>query len=230
MHVRQRIIAGAVALALGAPAAATAQEIGFTYLEGGFFAGFVNDVGQAGSFNGSTLELETDAGGGGFIGGGWAFGDNMHVFGEYSSASQDLEVEGAATRIEGEFDVTRWRLGVGYAHPLSSTTSLYGRLSLDGAELENLEVAGFNLDADGDETGLGSEVGVIWVATPTIQLQGHVRYTAVGEIATEGDDTFDTDVLVGLGGRWSFRPGMALTTGYEYGQITTWHVGLRFAF
>lgn len=232
MHVRQRTIAVVAALALGAPIVASAQDVGFTYLEGGFFAGFVNDVGQAGTFtsNGSTLELETDAGGGGFIGGGWAFGDNMHLFGDYSSASQDLEVDGAATPIEGEFDVTRWRVGVGYAHPFSSTTSLYGRLSLDGAELENLEVAGFNLDADGDETGIGSEVGLIWTATPKLQLQGHVRYTAVGEIATEGDDTFDADVLVGLGGRWNFRPDMALTTGYEYGKITTWHVGLRFAF
>jgi len=30
--------------------------------------------------------------------------------------------------------------------------------------------------------------------------------------------------------RWYFRPDIALVTGYEYDKITTWNVGLRFAF
>jgi len=229
---QQKMIAVAAALLLGAPAAAQAQGIGFTYLEGGLFAGFVNDVGQAGTFTGTgnTLELETDAGGGGFIGGGWEFGENLHVFGEYSSASQDLEVRGGIAPIEGDFNVTRWRIGVGYAHAFSTTTSFYGRLSLDGAELNDLQVGGFNLDADGDSNGLGGEVGMVWTATPSIHLQGHVRYTSVGEIATEGSDTFDSDVLVGLTGRWYFRPDLALVTGYELGKITTWNVGVRLSF
>ncbi len=232
MARRQHIIAVAMALALGAPATAMAQEIGFTYLEGGLFAGFVNDVGQAGTFagNSTALELETDAGGGGFIGGGWEFGENLHVFGEYSSANQDLEVRGGSTPIEGDFSVTRWRIGVGYAHSFSPTTSLYGRFSFDGAELADLQVGGFNLDADGDGTGFGSEVGMIWTATPTIHLQGHVRYTSVGEIAAEGSETFDADILVGLTGRWHVRPDIALVTGYELGKITTWNVGARFSF
>lgn len=232
MPSQRKMIVVALALAFGAPAAAGVQDLGFTYLEGGLVAGFVNNVEQAGRFTGnsSAFELETDAGGGPFIAGGWEFGENMHLFGEYSSVSQDLEVRGGAAPIEGDFDIVRWRIGVGYAHPLSPTTSLYGRLSFDGAELKNLQVAGFNLDADGDESGVGGEVGMIWAATPAVHLQGHVRYTSVGEIATEGDRTFDTDVLVGLGGRWFFRPDVALVTGYEYGKITTWNLGVRFAF
>lgn len=232
MSVRQKMLVPFVVLALSAPTAVIAQDRGFSYLEGGIFAGFVNDVGQAGTFtgSGSALELETDAGGGGFIGGAWEFGQNLHLFGEYASARQDLEVRGGSTPIEGDFSVTRWRIGVGYAHAFSPATSFYGRLSLDGAELADLQVGGFRLDADGESNGLGGEVGMIWAATPAIHLQGHVRYTSVGEIADGGSDTFDADVLVGLSGRWYFRPGIALVTGYELGKITTWNVGARFSF
>lgn len=232
MPTRHKMIALAVALALGVPAAAGAQDLGFTYLEGGFIAGFVNNVEESGTItgNGSTFELETDAGGGGFIGGAWQFGENMHLFGEYSSASQDLEVSDGIDTVEGDFDVVRWRIGVGYAYPVSPTTGFYGRLSFDNVELKDVKVAGFDLDADADEDGIGGEVGMIWAATPAIHLQGHVRYTSVGEVVAEGSDTFDSAILVGLNGRWYFRPDIALVSGYEYGKITTWNVGVRFSF
>ncbi len=207
MSTRHSMLALAVAVALGAPAAAGAQDLGFTYLEGGFIAGFVNDVEQSGTItgNGSTLELETDAGGGGFIGGAWQFWENLHLFGEYSQASQDLEVS-------------------------DGIDTFYGRLSFDNAELKDVQVSGFDLEVDADEDGIGGEVGMIWAATPVIHLQGHVRYTSVGAVATDGSDTFDSDTLIGLNGRWYFRPDIALVTGYEYGGITTWNVGVRFGF
>ncbi|TVS10209.1 MAG: hypothetical protein EA417_19260 [Gammaproteobacteria bacterium] len=238
MSTRHRLLALAVAVALGAPAAAGAQDFSFTYLEGGFAAGFVNDVEQPQAFadNGTTYDIETDAGGGGFIGGAWQFWGNMHLFGEYSSISQDLEVSDGIDTTEGDFDLVRWRIGVGYAYPFSPTTSFYGRLSFDNAELKDVRVAGFNFDADVDDSGIGGEVGMIWAATPVIHLQGYVRYTSVGKIATvdsdfaEGFDTFDSDTLVGLDGRWYFRPGIALVSGYELGRITTWNLGVRFTF
>lgn len=227
-----RMIPLAAALAIGAPMAATAQDSGFNYLEGGFITSFVNDVENSGTITGigPTAELETDAGGGGFIGGAWEFGGNMHVFGDFSSASQELEVRDGTGNFEGEFDVTRWRIGVGYAHPVSDTVDLYGRLSYDNAEFSDVSVAGFNLDADVDESGVGGEIGMTWAATPTVQLQGHLRYTSVGEIAPSGSDTFDVDVLVGVNGRWYFRPDFALVAGYEFGKITTVNVGVRYSF
>lgn len=232
MSTRHKMLPLAAALALGVPAAAGAQELDFTYLEGGFITAFVNDVEESGPITGGdgTLAFETDAGGGGFIGGAWQFGENLHLFGDYSSASQELEVSDGTTTVEGEFDVVRWRLGVGYAHAVSETLGLYGRLSYDGVEFKDLQVAGPDLDANVDEDGLGGEVGLVWTATPTLQLQGHLRYTAVGEIADGGSDAFDSDVLVGLNGRWYFRPGYALVTGYEFGKITTFNVGLRVTF
>ena len=221
----------AVALALGVPAAATAQDSDFTYVEGGFIAGFVNDVEDSGVITGGgPLEFETDAGGGGFINGAWQFADNLHLFAGYSSASQELEVSDGIDTVEGEFDVVRWRIGIGYAYPVSPAIDLYGRLSYDKAEFKDVAVDGFDLDADVDEGGVGGEIGMVWTATPKIHLQGHLRYTSVGEIASEGSEAFDADVLVGVNGRWYVRPNIALVTGYEFGKITTLNVGARFSF
>ncbi len=231
MFTRHRMFALAVIVALGAPTLAGAQDLSFTYVEGGFIAGFVNDVEESGTFtDNGTFELETDSDGGGFIGGAWQFGENMHLFGEYSSAGQELEISDGIDTGEGDFDVVRWRIGVGYAYPYSPTASFYGRLSFDSIEIEDVGVAGFDLDADADDDGIGGEVGMIWAATEAFRLQGHVRYTSVGEVVTEGSDTFDSDILIGLNGRWNFRPDIALITGYELGKITTWNLGVRFTF
>ena len=221
----------AVRVALGAPTLAGAQDLSFTYVEGGFIAGFVNDVEESGTFtDNGTFELETDSDGGGFIGGAWQFRENMHLFGEYSSAGQELEISDGIDTGEGDFDVVRWRAGVGYAYPYSPTASFYGRLSFDSIEIKDVRVAGFDLDANADDDGIGGEIGMIWAATEAFHLQGHVRYTSVGEVVAEGSDTFDSDILIGLNGRWNFRPDIALITGYELGKITTWNVGVRFTF
>ena len=229
MSARHRMLAIAVSVALGAPAAAGAEDPGFTYLEGGVVAGFVNDVEEFGTI-GNTLDLETDSDSGGFIGGAWEFRENMHLFGEYALAGQELEVSDGIDTVEGDFDLVRWRAGVGYAYPFSPTLSLYGRLSFDNVELKDVQVPGFDLDADVEDDGIGGEVGMIWAATPAIHLQGHVRYTSVGAIATDGSDGFDSDTLIGVNGRWYFRPNFALVAGYEFGGITTWNAGVRFAF
>ncbi len=232
MSTRHNMLALAVSVALGAPAAAQAQDFSFNYLEGGFIAGFVNDVEEAGAITGggTPLDLETDAGGGAFIAGAWEFGNNLHLFGMYSANSQDLEVSDGVDTVEGDFDVVQWRIGVGYAYPYSPTMNFYGRLSFDNIEFKDVEVAGFNIDADVDDDGIGGELGMTWAATPTIHLQGHARYTSVGELATDGSATFDSDILFGVNGRWYVRPDIALVTGYELGKITLWNLGVRFAF
>ncbi len=228
MSTRYRMLLLNLLVALSAPTVAGAQGFGFTYVEGGFFAGFINDVEESAAFtDNGRLELESDSGGGGFIGGAWQLWENMHLFGEYSSMNQELEIGDGIDTNEGDFDLVRWRMGVGYAYPVSATASLYGRLSFGNAEFKDMPIAAIALDAD---DGVGGEVGMIWAATPSLYLQGHVRYTSVGEVVIEGTDTFDDDTLVGLNGRWYFRPNVALITGYEFGKITTWNVSARVAF
>ena len=176
------------------------------------------------------LDLESDADGGGFIGGAWQFANQMHLFAEYASLGQELEIRSGTSTAEGEYDVTRWRIGVGYQYPASKTLAYYGRLSLDQLEFKDARAEGINLDIDTDDSGIGAEIGAIWAATPTLHLQGHARYTAVGGIASSGSDPFESDVLIGVNGRWHFLPNIALVTGYEYGKITTFNVGVRLSF
>lgn len=231
MLERNMMITLVVGAALAGPAVVHASDSGFTYLEGGIISGFVNDIETSGAITGSgPLELESDADGGGFIGGAWQFADNMHLFGEYASLGQELEVRSGTTTVTGEYDVVRWRVGVGYQHPVSESVAYYGRLSIDQLELKDARAAGFNLDVDADDSGIGAEIGVIWVATPTVHLQGHARYTAVGGVASSGSDPFESDVLIGVNGRWNLRPNIALVTGYEFGKITTLNAGVRFSF
>jgi len=212
-------------------AMAQSDDIGFTYIEGGLIGGFVNDVETSGAVMGSEpIDVESDADGGGFIGGAWEFSNQMHLFGEYASLGQELEIRTDINTATGEYDAVRWRIGVGYLYNVSQTLAYYGRLSLDQLELKDASVEGFNLDIDADDSGIGSEIGVIWAATPTFHLQGHARYTAVGGVASSGSDPFETDVLIGVNGRWNVLPNMALVTGYEFGKITTLNVGVRFAF
>ena len=231
MLKQHRMIMAAIAVSLAGPAIAHEGDIGFTYIEGGFVGGFVNDIETSGTVNSDVpLDLESDADGGGFIGGAWQFANQMHLFAEYASLGQELEIRSGTSTAEGEYDVTRWRIGVGYQYPASKTLAYYGRLSLDQLEFKDARAEGINLDIDTDDSGIGAEIGAIWAATPTLHLQGHARYTAVGGIASSGSDPFESDVLIGVNGRWHFLPNIALVTGYEYGKITTFNVGVRLSF
>jgi len=208
-----------------------AGDIGFTYIEGGVTGGFVNDVETSGAVTGNgPLNLESDADGGVSIGGAWQFSNQMHLFGEYASLGQELEVSNDINTAAGEYDVVRWRIGVGYQYPVSEMLAYYGRLSLDQLEFKDARASDFNLDVDADDSGLGAELGVIWAATSSLHLQGHARYTAVGGIASSGSDPFESDILIGVNGRWYFSPDIALVAGYEYGKITMLNLGVRFSF
>ncbi len=226
-----RIIMAVIAVSLAGHATARAENIGFTYVEGGIVGGFVNDIETSGAVTGDVpLDLESDADGGGFIGGAWQFGDKMHLFGEYASLGQELEILSGTDTVTGEYDVVRWRIGVGYQYPVSETLAYYGRLSLDQLEFKDARADGFNLDVDTDDSGIGAEIGAIWAATQTFHLQGHARYTAVGGIASSGSDPFESDLLFGVNGRWYFFPNAALIAGYEFGKITVLNVGVRLSF
>ena len=64
-----------------------------------------------------------------------------------------------------------------------------------------------------------------------VPLEDPEHSTVVGSLgASLNALAFDADILVGLNGRWTFRPDMALVGGYEYGKITLWTVGVRFSF
>ena len=115
MLKQHRMVMAVIAVSLAGPAIAHEGDIGFTYIEGGFVGGFVNDIETSGAVTaGVPLDLESDADGGGFIGGAWQFANQMHLFAEYASLGQELEIRSGTSTVAGEYDVERWRIGVGY--------------------------------------------------------------------------------------------------------------------
>jgi hypothetical protein len=239
MNTRKTMLAFAVAAAFAMPFGASAKDLNFNYIE----ANYVNvDVDLSESFAEDGLEfaLKTDSGGGFQVGGAWELWNSLHLFGEYSEASQDLDAtlsfEGETETVSGEFDVVRWRIGVGYAYPMSAEMTVYGRLSFDRIEFKDFKFAGEDIDDEDNgslstkDDGLGAEVGLLWAATPEFHLQPYVRYTSVGELDGEKDDSFDADVLFGVHARWFVTNNFAVQGGYEFGEISTWNVGVRFAF
>jgi hypothetical protein len=221
MHTRNSILALAAAAAFGLPAAADARPPTFSYLEANYVNVNVDDVDpftfRRGSRDGFQLGASAQV---------W---EMMHLFGEYSQAGQDLEFDTDLDDglIEGDFDLIRWRVGVGVHSPVDEMISVYGRVSWDSIEFDGLATNGVIL-GDRDD-GFGAEVGAIVAPIPQVHLQGYVRYTSVGEIDALGQ-SYDDDYLFGAEARWFLTENFALQAGYEYGEITTWNAGVRFAF
>ena len=222
----------ALMAALGIPAAAGAQDLDFNYVE----LNYVNvdvDYSESLTEDGDTFSLETDSGSGFHVGGAWQVWEDLHLFGEYSRSSQDVAlaavIDGEELAGEGDFDVVRYRLGIGYAFELTDAMRAYGRVSFDSIEFADFEVDGENL-GDLDDDGFGAELGLLWAATPKVHLQAQARYTSVGEINEGNGSGFDADLLFGVAARWHYSERMAVQAGYEAGEISTWNAGVRFAF
>ncbi|MFU8896969.1 MAG: outer membrane beta-barrel protein [Gammaproteobacteria bacterium] len=211
--------------------AMTADSLAFNYLE----VDYVNvDVDFSESFlvdADTTFRQRTSSDGGYRIGGAWEFYDRFHVFAEFSSADQDLRATlNGVSAGKDNFDVERLRLGLGYSLPLSNVNSVYGRVSFDRTEFSTRGVSTQTLSTRTSDEGLGVEVGTLWNAAQNLQLQGHLRYTEVGELNAGARNSFNDDVLVGVSGRWFLRDRFALQAGYEVGEIDTWNVGARYTF
>jgi opacity protein-like surface antigen len=228
MRTRNVTLAVAIAAALALPATASARGVDFNYFE----ANYVNvDVDYSETFvlEGDTFTGSTDADDGFQAGAAFQISPNVHLFGEYSKAKQDFDVTVNTFSFSGDFDVIRWRIGIGYAIPVSNMLSYYGRISYDSTQFKDMQIEGDVFASDKDD-GVGGELGLLWAATPVFHVQTYVRYTDVGKWDDVEVDTFDSDVLFGAGARWFVTDNFAVQAGFEYGEISTWSVGGRIGF
>ena len=178
--------------------------------------------------SGTDARISTEDDSGFKLGGAWQFAGRWHAFGEYSSSDQDAEINGTLLGqpvAEGTgFDINRARIGVGYAWPFRQRFDLYGRVSFDWTEVDNIKLAGLDI-GDNDDTGPGFEIGSHWAPWRGLELDLSLRYTDVGEIKEGGD--IDQDVLAGLDVRWWFSDRWGLQLESEFGEIKTLGAGVR---
>ena len=230
--IKQYSSALALMATLALCSAASAKELDFNYVDGNFVDMDV-DYSESFSEDGDSISFETDNGSGYQVGAAWEIWERWHVFADYTQARQDLKFDavfdGEAFSSTGDFDVVRYRIGIGYGFEISDSMLAFARVSFDSIEFQDFEIDGEDM-GDIDDDGLGAELGMLWAITPQLHLQGQLRYTSVGKLDDGEGSGFGSDLLYGVSGRWYFSDTFALQAGYEAGEFSTWHAGVRFAF
>ena len=171
---RSILIAGLMSLS----AIAGAQGLDYNYIQGSYSQVEFDDI---------------DVDGDGFgIGASFGISDRFAVFGSYSTADLDFDVE------VNSFDV-----GLAFHAPISDSVDVVTSVSYVSVDVE---LQGFG-SADDDGFGLG--VGLRAMAAPALEIMGGISYVDFGDGG--GDDTtfgagflysFTDIFAVGLSGNW----------------------------
>jgi len=225
-------------LLLAAAFDAQARDIDFNYVEGNVGM-FDLDIDESFTDGTDSLNFKSDDDVSYDAAGAWqpfkgsgTWTQGLHLFAALGLAEQDLKLSatigGVTATADGSVDIFRARGGVGYGFDISPQWNLYGRLTWDYVELQDISVGGFDAD-DQDDDGIGGEIGARWLVTDALELQLYGRYTDVGTVSNE-DFESDDDTYLGAYGRWYFADRWALQAGGEWGDTKLYNAGVRFDF
>lgn len=160
-------------LSAGAAAqgAANSPGLSYTYAEIGY-----------GQFEFDSPDVDGD---GFLIGGSYALTEQFHLFGGYSTADLDFDI-----------DATTFDLGFGFNTPLADNIDVVATLSYVYVEFD---ASGFG---SADDNGLGGGLGLRALLNPQVELFGGVEYI---DLSDSGSDT-----ALGLGARYNFNQQFAV--------------------
>ncbi len=180
-------IVASVALA---PLAAQAEGFSYSYLEAGYVEADIDGVSRNAD---------------GFaIGGSVELTDQVFMFASYGELSL------------GPVDLETYRVGGGYAWPVSSKTDIFGTVSYVKAEAD-----AFGLSGDDDGYGLG--VGVRQRVGRQFELSAAIQYV---DLSDSGDDT-----SFGVAARWYFLDKLSLGLAVDVSDdVETYGASLRWDF
>lgn len=156
-----RKLVWAVVASLAGMATVQADDLSYSYAEGGF--GIVD------------VDAFSEDGDGYFVGGSVGFGTNWLGFAEYGVSSFDEQ--GA------EADIDEIQIGFGGHFPMSDGVDFIGKLAYVDQSID-VSVPGFGSVSD-SENGYMLSAGVRGVAMGSLDLTGEIQYVDVGE----SDDT-----------------------------------------
>ena len=132
-------------------------------------------------------------------------GDSLHIFGGYSQADFDFDV-----------DIDQLNFGLGYHTGISDSLDFVAELSWIRAEAD---FAGFS----DDEDGYGASIGLRGFAGRSVELVGMIDYVDIGS------GSGDTSVEGAL--RYYFSPRFALDINAGTGDdVTTYGAGFQLYF
>lgn len=207
------LLASLLAAAPFAASAATADELSYNYIEGGYAKVHVDD-----SF------LSNPEGDGGYLRGSFSLGPQVNVFASYGSVSKGQRLD-ANTR--ADVDLKRGEIGVGYHMNMSERVDFlaelaYQRLELDAA-LSFQDDPSQNLN--GSEDAKGGRVALGVRGKPSARTEAWLK---AGYL--DGGD-FTGSFAGNLGGQINFTPTWGLVAEVELIEdFTTYQVGIRASF
>lgn len=190
----------ALALAF-APLAATASELGYRYIEGGYA-----QLNQEAAIDGggSLAQIDDIEAGGLYIAGSTELVASLHLFGGYKSGSDEVSVTiPGFGSVSSDIDLNQFHVGLGYHHPLSDRADLVTEVSYLSTEVD---VEGD--DADGEDVRIAVGVRGLLAARVEGWVKGHY---------TDGD-AYDGAFSASLGGQLKLTPIWGLTGEVEVGD------------
>ncbi len=185
------------------PFAASASDLSYNYVEGGYTR--INGLGT--KVDGAALN------------GSIALGSRFHAFAGYET----LEFPGAVASIDGgntsittfDVDVDTWNLGFGYNHSLSQSTDLVARVGHARSDFDGLSHT---------FKSYFTEVGARSQLMPNLE-----GYLYAGYERTEG--TGSGDYYGRLGGQYNFNKSWGLVADARFGSgAEQYFFGPRFSF
>lgn len=197
--MNKRIALLALALA-AAPLAAPAEELSYSYIEGGYQRLDIDDIAE---------------GNGGALNASLAITDKLHVFGGYSRHTEEttLAVDPAFGELRLDTDINLYRVGLGFNHSFNERLDLvvrgaYERAHADFAASDDVGGSG---SFDGKVEGYSAEAGVRSLLADRFEGWALVGYADLGDVELAGED-FDTDeneddqVYGRLGAKFAITP------------------------
>lgn len=202
----------ALALALAtAPFAASAGELSYTFVEGGWTRLAIDDT-ASGDPNAN----------GGYVRGSYDLGAGFNVIGSASRASTDYRI----LTLNTDIDLTQYELGLGYHKGLSDQVDFIAELGYD------------RLEIDVDVNGIGSGDDSISGGRGALGLRAQFNDVVEGSLKAnyyDGGDFEGTWTGV-VGAQFKFSPMWGVTAEIEHGELvsnnddTRYSVGVRASF
>jgi Ax21 family sulfation-dependent quorum factor len=177
-----------LAIALAAASfAATAGELSYSYVEGGYLRTDINNLGDGDGFA---------------VNGSVALNDSFHLFGGYSM--QDASEDGV------DVDLDAMRVGAGWNHALGERLDFVARAAYERSEAD-FSVPGFG-SFNGETDGYSLEAGLRGLTSLDGNIEGwlmggyadlnHVEFEGV---SVETDEREDDEFYARVGGQVKFN-------------------------
>lgn len=198
------------ALLAATPFAATASELSYTYVEGGWTQFHINDN-----------LLEDPSADGGYLRGSFAIAPQVHVFGGYSAVSKSYSLSSARLKME----LAQPELGIGYHMTLSDRVDFTTDIALVRLSLEEKisGMPGYNGTYKDHSNAGRATLGVR--GKPSARTEAWLKGGVM-----DGSD-IDTTFVGNLGGQVKFNATWGVVGEIQFIEDTTQYMaGVRASF